>query len=92
MDVSFVISQQTVSFVVAEITNLGSTTTAMIINFTDVEDTLTAAAFDGKTLNELAVIANGTELDTMSQCSILGDTITLVDSLGGTGRVKVLYV
>lgn len=92
MDVSFVISQQAVTFTVAQITNMGSTTTAMIVNFTSVSTTLTSALFSGKTLSEIAVIANGVELDTMSQCSLSGTTITLVDSLGGTGRAKVLIV
>lgn len=90
MDVSFVIAQQEVSFVVSQITNLGSTTTAMIYNFTGVSTTLTNSGFVGKTLSNIAVIANGTELDTLSECSILGDTITLNTDLGGTGRAKVI--
>lgn len=92
MDVSFVIAQQSVSFVVAQIVNLGSTTTAMIYNFTGVSTTLTNAGFSGKTLNDIAVIANGSELDTLNECSISGDTITLNTSLEGTGRAKVIVV
>ena len=90
MDVSFVISQQSVSFVVSQITNLGTSTTAMIYNFTGVSTTLVNDAFIGKTLNNIAVIANGTELDTLSEVSISGDTITLNTSLEGTGRAKVI--
>lgn len=92
MDVSFVIAQQSVLFVVSQITNLGSTTTAMIYNFTGVSTTLTNAGFSGKTLNDIAVIANGTELDTLNECSISGTTITLNTSLEGTGRAKVIVV
>lgn len=92
MDVSFVISQQSVSFVVAQIVNLGSTTTAMIYNFTGVSTTLTNAGFSGKTLNDIAVIANGYELDTLNECTISGTTITLNTSLEGTGRAKVIVV
>ena len=92
MNVSFVIAQQSVSFVVSQITNLGSTTTAMIVNFTSVSTTLTSSLFVGKSLNDVAVIANGTELDTISECSISGNTITLNTSLGGSGRAKVIIV
>lgn len=92
MDVSFVIAQQSVSFVVAQVVNLGSYTTAMIVNFTDVSTTITSALLDGKTLNDVAVIANGTELDTINECSISGTTITLNTSLEGSGRVKLIIV
>ena len=92
MNVSFVIAQQSVSFVVSQITNLGSTTTAMIVNFTSVSTTLTSSLFVGKSLNDIAIIANGIELDTLNEASISGNTITLVTDLGGTGRAKVLIV
>ena len=89
MDVSFVILQQSVSFAVAEVVNISN---AMILNFTSVTTTLTHASLVGKTLNDIAVIANGTELDTLSECSITGDTITLLTSLEGTGRAKVIVI
>lgn len=89
MDVSFTIATQTVSFQIAAVL-INQT---MIVNFTSVSDTLTSSFFVGKTLNDIVLIANGTEMITVSQCTkatTASNTITLTDSLGGTGNVKAI--
>lgn len=89
MDVTFTIEQQAVNFEIeAVIINQ-----VMIVNFSSVTDTLTSSYFVGKTLNDIVLIANGTELITISQATkatTVSDTITLTDSLGGTGSVKAI--
>jgi hypothetical protein len=89
MDVSFTIATQTVSFQIAAVL-INQT---MIVNFSSVSDTLTSSFFVGKTLNDIVLIANGTEMITVAQCtksSTASDTISLVDSLGGNGNVKAI--
>lgn len=89
MDVNFEIQQQEVNFEIqAVIINQ-----TMILNFTNVSDTLTSDYFIGKTLNDIVLMANGTEMITIQQCSkssTASDTITLDSSLGGTGIVKAI--
>lgn len=98
MDVSFVIAQQSVSFVVSQITNLGSYTTAMIVKFTGVSTTLQSDFFIGKNMSELIVQGAGGEWTTLntgneatldSEPSVTG-TITLSQDFGGTGIFKVI--
>ena len=89
MDVSFVISQQTVTFTVAAVI-INQT---MIVNFSSVSTTLTSDFFIGKSLNDIVLIANGTELITIAQCTkttTASNTITLTDTLEGTGVVKAI--
>ena len=64
----------------------------MIVNFEDVSDTLTSDYFVNKTLNDIVLIANGTDLITLEQASkasTASDTIIITD-LGGTGVVKAI--
>jgi len=69
---------------------LSGISTTTMIPFTNVNTTLTDAAFAGKTADDLIVIGNGTELSTINEiASIVGTTITLVTDLGG-GNVKVI--
>jgi len=72
------------------ILTLSGISTTTMIPFTNVNTTLTNAAFAGKTAAQLVVLGNGTELTTINEiASIVGTTITLVTSLQG-GNVKVI--
>lgn len=88
MDVEFVIEQQAVNFEIAAVI----INQIMIVNFDNVTDTLTSDYFVGKTLDDIVLIANGTELITIEQCTkatTASDTITIADSLEG-GIVKAI--
>lgn len=64
----------------------------MIVNFEDVSDTLTSDYFVNKTLDDIVLIANGTDLITSEQAtkaSTASNVITITD-LGGTGLVKAI--
>ena len=64
----------------------------MIINFENVSATLTSDFFINKSLDDIVLIANGTDLITIneaSKVSAASDTITISD-LGGSGKVKAI--
>lgn len=64
----------------------------MVVNFENVSNTLTSSYFVNKTLDDIVLIANGTDLITLEQASkasTASDTITITD-LGGTGIVKAI--
>jgi hypothetical protein len=75
---------------VGGVLTLSGISTTTMISFTNVNTTLTNAAFVGKTAAQLVVLGNGTELTTINEiASVVGTTITLVTSLSG-GNVKVI--
>lgn len=64
----------------------------MIVNFENVSDILISDYFINKSLDDIVLIANGTDLITLEQASkssTASDTITITD-LGGTGIVKAI--
>ena len=89
-DVNFSITQtNAVTFTIAAVI----INQVMIVNFSSVSTSLVSDHFAGKTLDDIFLIANGTEKITeggATKASTASTEIILTTSLEGTGTVKAL--
>lgn len=89
-DVNFSITQtNAVTFTIAAVL----INQVMIVNFSSVTTSLVSAYFAGKTLNDIVLIANGTEMITQgmaTKATTAGTEIILTTSMEGTGTVKAI--